>query len=229
LLSAAIACLKKSTISSSCSAEETYIAFAFGTEAKDPLVLPRPAFDVSLRQTLLDPRSPLNAEKLGACFVYPPWEALWATFPAPLEACVIYIGTVLALRRAQGRSHIGPTRGSGTWANSASKACPHGRTRSCCPGTWTRIGGERGLLPTQPCGAVAARPKTKRAFEVAFIPTIVGQAQRARRRKGKTASASFDRASTTVANLSQCNRLMAKSGTMRTLISRKSTRRRTRT
>ena len=37
---------------------------------KDPLVLPRPAFDVSLRQTLLDPRSPLNAEKLGACFVY---------------------------------------------------------------------------------------------------------------------------------------------------------------
>ena len=45
-------------------------------KARNPMVLPRPAFDVSLRQTLLGPRSPLNAKKIGACFVYPPWGVL---------------------------------------------------------------------------------------------------------------------------------------------------------
>jgi len=129
-------------------------------------------------------------------------EALWATFPAPLEACVIYIGTVLALRRAQVKSHIGPTRGSGTWANSASKACRHGRTRSCCPVTWTHIGGERGLWQRR---LVAQSPRVPKPSAPSKLPLFqkVGQAQRSRRRKGKTASASFDRASTTVAILEQ--------------------------
>ena len=35
------------------------------------MVLPRPAFGVRLRQTLLDPRSPLNSERIGARFVHP--------------------------------------------------------------------------------------------------------------------------------------------------------------
>ena len=155
-------------------------------------------------------------------------EALWATFPAPLEACVVYIGTVLALRLAQWRPHIGPTRGSGTWAHSASKAC-----RMVARG---RVAQGPGHVSVENAAfwqrrLVAQSPRVPNRSAPSQLPLLqkVGQVQRPRWRKGKTASASFHKASTTVAFLSQCNRHMANNGTMRTLINRKSTRCRPRT
>ena len=76
--------------------------------------------------------------------------------------------------------------------------------------------------------AVASRPKAKRAFEVAFIlksgPSAKGPTTQRQDRQRKLRQGIYNRRI-----LSQCNRLMAKIGTMRTLISRNSTRCRTRT
>ncbi len=56
-------------------------------------------------------------------------------------------------------------------------------------------------LPTQTCGGLAARPKTKRAFQKNCLYQKMAKRERARRRKDTTASA-IDRA---VACLSKGN------------------------
>ena len=43
-------------------------AWICGTKAEDVWAMPRPTFKVSLRQTLLDPRNRLNAEKIARMF-----------------------------------------------------------------------------------------------------------------------------------------------------------------
>ena len=132
--------------------------------------MPRPAFDVSLRQTLLDPRSPLNAEKLGACFVYPPW----GSFVGHIS------GTSGGMRDIHwDRPGVAPgTREVPHWPNTRErylgKFCEQGvppwSHAVVLPRDLDTYRWRARPLATQPCGAVAARPKTKRAFEVAFIP-----------------------------------------------------------
>ena len=158
-------------MSSSCSAEETYLAFAVGTEAKGPLVLPRPAFDVSLRQTLLDPRNPLNAEKLGACFVYPPW----GSFVGHIS------GTSGGMRDIHwDRPGIAPgTREVPHWPNTRERYLGKFCEQGVPP--WSHavvlpkdLGTHRWRtrpLATQTCGADAAFPKPSAPLKVPFIPT----------------------------------------------------------
>ena len=134
-----------------------------GAKAKDPSVLPRPAFDVSLQQTLLGPRSPLNYEKIGAGFVYPPWGSFVGHISGPLEASATVIGTVPVSRQAHGPLQGGPTHVSGKWDLFAcAKGTPQWSQDVVLPKDLAKLRWRARPAQWQEGGKVGAQPKRKR-------------------------------------------------------------------